>query len=378
LHTGHCRVRGNGPGKLLSADVTFARLLQQAGYATGCFGKWGIGNPPPLDDPQRHGFDAFYGYINMYHAHNFYPEFLVRNGKKEALRNRLYEDWLTKRTGPREGAGVARVAVDYAPQRIADAALQFIRDHREQDFFLYYALNIPHANNEAGGDRRVQNNGLRVPDLGGWAKRAWPVQEQGFARMMEMLDGDVGRILALLEELQIAEQTLVIFSSDNGPHQEGGHQVDFFDSNGPLRGKKRDLYEGGLRVPMIAWWPGHVPAGQVTDHISGFQDVFPTVLEAAGVAAPEVDGISMLPTLRGKPSMQRRHPHLYWEFFEQGGKRAVLQGNWKAVQRNTLKTPPAPIELYDLATDPGETRDVADQHPQRVQKLAEILVAEHE
>ena len=378
LHTGHCRVRGNGPGKLLSSDVTFVSLLQQAGYATGCFGKWGIGNPPPLDDPQRHGFDEFYGYVNMFHAHNYYPEFLVRNGKKEKLRNQLYADWLTKRTGPREGAGVAQVAVDYAPALIADAALQFIRDHRQQSFFLYYALNIPHANNEAGGDPRVQKNGMRVPDFAAFGDRPWPVQEKGFARMLQALDGDVGRILALLKELQIADNTLVMFSSDNGPHQEGGHQVDFFDSNGPLRGKKRDLYEGGLRVPMIAWWPGQVPAGQVTDQISGFQDIFPTVLEVAGVEAPKVDGVSLVPTLRGKPSLQQQHQHLYWEFSEQGGKRAVLLGKWKAVQRNTLKTPALPIELYDLASDPGETRDVADQHPQLVRKLAAILIAEHE
>lgn len=378
LHTGHCRVRGNGPGKLLAADVTFVSLLQQAGYATGCFGKWGIGNPPPLDDPQRHGFDEFYGYVNMFHAHNFYPEFLVRNGQKEPLRNQLYADWLTKRTGPREGAGVARVAKDYAPALIADAAVQFIREHRQQPFFLYYALNIPHANNEAGSDPRVQKNGLRVPDLGSFGKRSWPVQEKGFARMLQMLDEDVGRILALLEELHLDERTLVIFSSDNGPHQEGGHQVDFFDSNGPLRGKKRDLYEGGLRVPMIAWWPGRVPAGRVTDHISGFQDIFPTVLEAAGVQGPQVDGISLLPTLRGQPEAQQQHAHLYWEFSEQGGKRAVLQGDWKAVQRDTLKQVALPMELYDLRTDPGETHNVAEQHPSMVRKFTAILAAEHE
>jgi len=378
LHTGHCRVRGNGPGQLQKEDVTFAMLLRNAGYKTAAFGKWGIGNPPPLDDPQLHGFDEFYGYVNMFHAHNYYPEFLIHNGKKEPLKNRLYPDWKEKRTGPREGAGVAEVAVDYAPEMIGDAMLAFIRENHEQPFFVYYALNIPHANNEGGGEPRIDRNGLRVPDWGCFADKPWPIQEKGFARMIQRIDGDVGRILTVLRELKIEDNTLVIFSSDNGPHQEGGHKVDYFDSNGPLRGHKRDLYEGGIRAPMIAWWPGKVPAGKTSDHISGFQDVFPTVTELAGVQdVPATDGISLAPTLLGNNEKQRTHDHLYWEFHEQGGKRAVVQGNWKAVRLNVEKQPDGPLELYDLAGDEGETHNVAADHPEVVARLAEWMQRGH-
>ncbi|NOX56502.1 MAG: arylsulfatase [Planctomycetes bacterium] len=378
LHTGHCRIRGNGPGQLRQSDLTFVEVLQRAGYRTGCFGKWGVGNPPPLDDPQRHGFDEFYGYINMYHAHNYFPEFLIRNGKKVPLRNRLYPDWRRKRTGPREGAGVADVAVDYAPKLIAEATLRFIRENADQPFFVYYALNIPHANNEGGGDPRIGRNGLRVPDWGPFAGKPWPPQEKGFARMMQYIDQDVGRILSLLKELRIERRTLVLFSSDNGPHQEGGHKVDFFDSNGPLRGWKRDLYEGGIRTPFIAWWPGHVPAGKTSDLISGFQDVFPTLLELAGVREiPATDGISMVPTLLGRPEQQRRHDHLYWEFYEQGGKLAVVKGHWKAVRLNVIRNPDGPIELYDLRSDVGEQHNIDAEHPDVVSELARIMKTEH-
>ncbi|SVB15881.1 uncharacterized protein METZ01_LOCUS168735, partial [marine metagenome] len=286
LHTGHARIRGNGPGQLLPGDITFAKVLQQHGYQTGCFGKWGIGSPPPLNDPQRHGFDEFYGYINMYHAHNYYPEFMIHNGRKVPLHNVLYDDWRAKRTGPREGAGVARVAKDYAPHLIADKMLGYIRDcakQKNKPFFVYYALNIPHANNEGGGEKRIERNGMRVPDWGSHANLDMPDQEKGFARMIDYIDRDVGNILALLKELGIDDNTMVMFSSDNGPHQEGGHKMPFFDSNGPLRGMKRDLYEGGIRVPFIARWPGNVPAKKVSHHISAFQDIFPTLLELTGI-----------------------------------------------------------------------------------------------
>lgn len=377
LHTGHCRIRGNGPGQLQASDVTFATLLRQAGYATGAFGKWGIGNPPPLDDPQRHGFDEFYGYVNMYHAHNYYPEFLIRNGRKEPLRNRLFEDWRAKRTGPQEGAGVAEVAVDYAPHLIAREALDFVRRHQDEPFMLYYALNLPHANNEGGGDPRIGRNGMRVPDWGPFENRPWPAQEKGFARVIQYIDEDVGRILDLLRELNLAENTLVLFTSDNGPHQEGGHKVDFFDSNGPLRGWKRDLYDGGVRVPLIAWWPKTIAPGRTSDVLSGFQDFFPTLLELAGVdRIPSTDGVSLVPVLRGEP-MPRQHEFLYWEFYEQGGKTAVVTPRWKAVRRNVLKNPQGPVELYDLQQDEGEQRDVAAEHPDVVARLTRFMEQSH-
>jgi len=380
LHTGHARIRGNGPGQLLPEDVTFAKVLQQHGYQTGCFGKWGIGSPPPLDDPQRHGFDEFYGYINMYHAHNYYPEFMIHNGRKVPLRNVLYDDWRAKRTGPREGAGVARVARDYAPQLIADKMLGYIRDcakQKDKPFFVYYALNIPHANNEGGGEKRIERNGMRVPDWESHANLDMPDQEKGFARMIDYIDRDVGKILALLKELDIDDNTMVMFSSDNGPHQEGGHKMPFFDSNGPLRGMKRDLYEGGIRVPFIARWPGHVPAKKVSRHISAFQDVFPTLLELVGIENKHrIDGISMVPTLLRRKG-QRKHNHLYWEFRERGGRVAVLKGDWKGIRLNSQKKPDGPLEIYHLGKDIGEETNLASRQKGLMVELEAIMKLEH-
>lgn len=378
LHTGHARIRGNGPGQLKAEDVTIATVLRQSGYKTGCFGKWGVGNPPPLDDPNQHGFDEFYGYVNMYHAHNYYPEWLVKNGKKVPLRNKLYPDWLEKRTGPQEGAGIAEVAVDYAPGLISDAAIQFIHDNHKKPFFLYYALNIPHANNEGGGEPRIGKNGMRVPSLGKFADKDWPVQEKGFAQMIGYIDRDIGRILDALTARGIDDNTIVMFSSDNGPHQEGGHKMPFFDSNGPLKGMKRDLYEGGVRVPFIARWPGKVPAGRVSDHISGFQDIFPTLEQLAGAKYNgKTDGISMVNELKGRSGQQTKHPHLYWEFYEKGGRVGAVKDNWKAVRLDILRNPNAPIELYDLSKDIGEENNIADRHPDIVAQMAAILEKEH-
>ncbi len=369
LHTGHCSVRGNGPALLRDEDFTVAELLRARGYATGCFGKWGIGSPPPLDDPNRQGFDAFYGYVNMYHAHNFYPEFLVRNGEKVKLRNVLKPEWAERRDDPvREGSGVAIEKLDYAPDLIAEEALKFIDAHRAGPFFLYFALNVPHANNEGGRDPDPAR-GMEVPDFGEFDGRDWPPAEKGFATMIANIDRDVGRVLDRLRGHGIAERTLVVFSSDNGPHQEGGHKVDFFDSNGPLRGKKRDLYDGGVRVPTIAWWPGRVAAGAESDVLSGFQDWLPTAAALCGADAPEGDGLSLLPTLVGEGEPSRRR-HLYWEFGEQGGKVGVTDGRWKLVRLNTLRASGEQLELYDLRADPGEASDVAASHPEVVERLS--------
>jgi len=380
LHTGHARIRGNGPGQLLPGDITFAKVLQQHGYQTGCFGKWGIGSPPPLNDPQRHGFDEFYGYINMYHAHNYYPEFMIHNGRKVPLRNVLYDDWRAKRTGPREGAGVARVAKDFAPHLIADKMLEYIRDCAKQNdkpFFVYYALNIPHANNEGGGEKRIERNGMRVPDWGSHANLDMPDQEKGFARMIDYIDRDTGKILTLLKELDIDDNTVVMFSSDNGPHQEGGHKMAFFDSNGPLRGMKRDLFEGGIRVPFIARWPGHIPSKKVNHHISAFQDIFPTLLELAGIENKHrTDGISMVPVLL-KRKGQRKHDHLYWEFLERGGRVALLKGEWKGIRLNSQKNPNGPLEIYHLEKDIGEETNLALQQKKLTKEFEAIMKREH-
>ncbi len=366
LHTGHARIRGNSPGLLTESDRTIAHLLKGAGYATGCVGKWGVGNPPPLDDPARRGFDYFYGYISMWHAHNCYPAFLIRNGERVPLRNEVADKWADG-----DGRGVATRRVQYAPDLITDEALAFVDRHKGGPFFLYWSLNVPHANNEAG------KRGIEVPDQGPFADEDWPEQEKNFAAMVHRMDRDVGRMLAELDRLGLAEKTLVLFTSDNGPHQEGGHRADFFDSNGPLRGKKRDLYEGGIRVPTIACWPGAVPAGRVTGHVSGFQDYVPTFCELAGVEPPApvqvppgTGGVSMVPVLLGRPGRRKQHPYLYWEFHERGFSQAVRLGRWKAV-RNRHRA--AAIELFDLSKDLGETNNVAADHPDVAAKAAEVF-----
>lgn len=372
LHTGHCRIRGNSPGLLLDEDITVAEVLKQAGYRTACIGKWGLGAPPPLSDPNDQGFDEFYGYISMWHAHNFFPEFLIRNGREEPLRNVSQTQWQGQ-----DGRGVASQRIDYAPELLTREVLQFIRRSADQPFFLYYALNVPHANNEGGRHSERPERGMEVPDFGPYADTDWPAPEKGFAAMMRNIDRDVGRILSELRVLGIDDRTIVFFSSDNGPHQEGGHQMEFFDSNGPLRGMKRDLYEGGIRVPLIARWPGRIRAGGTSDHISGFQDMLPTLAAIAGVEPPaNSDGISLLPTLTGQPG-QQSHDFLYWEFSEQKGKRAILQGNWKLVQRNLTTASPSGFELYNVNNDVAEAHDIAADHPDRVKKLAELLEKAH-
>ena len=372
-HTGHCRVRGNSPGLLKAEDVTIAEVLKEAGYQTACIGKWGIGAPPPLSDPNDQGFDLFYGYISMWHAHNFYPEFLIRNGRREQLSNISQERWKGQ-----DGRGVATKKVDYAPDLLSEEVLNYLKaeERQQQPFFLYYALNIPHTNNEGGRHNPGPEKGMEVPSFGQFENKDWPGPEKGFAMMMHNLDRDVGRILAELKQQGLDENTLVMFSSDNGPHQEGGHKMEFFNSNGDLRGMKRDLYEGGIRVPLIARWPGKVVAGKTSDHISGFQDLLPTFAEIAGADVPDnIDGLSMVAELTG--GEQTEHDFLYWEFSEQKGKRAVLQNEWKLVQLQVATDKPSEFELYNVIDDVGEATNVAEQHPQKVRELRVLLETAH-
>lgn len=375
LHTGHARVRGNNAVLMKDSDLTIAKLLKQNGYKTGCFGKWGIGHPPPYDDPQRKGFDDFFGYINMWHAHNFWPEFLIENGKKVKLRNQVLEKYDEPKD--KEGRGVATVKKDYAPHLITEKALSFIDQNKKQPFFLFFALNMPHANNEAGGDPVAQFDGMEVPDHGSYINQKWPNQEKGFAQMITLIDDYVGQIQARLKEHHLHEKTLIIFSSDNGPHQEGRHKMEFFDSNGQLRGMKRDLYEGGLRVPMIAYWPKTIAAGTVTQHVSAFQDVLPTIADILDVSVDRTDGISFLPTLLGNYSLQKTHPHLYWEFYEKGGRQSVLLGHMKGVRYNMLNNPKAPVQLFNVRSDVREEHDIAMHHPELVQEMLRIMEESH-
>jgi len=375
-HMGHTFVRGNAGGDmsiqtLRDQDVTVAEVLKKAGYATALCGKWGLGDAVPGNTglPNDQGFDLFYGYLNQVHAHNYYPEFLWRDKKQEPLRNTVVK------TGQGYGGfvgGHATERMDYSHDLICAEALEFIERHQQEPFFLYLPLTIPHANNEG---TRATGDGQEVPSYGRYADCPWTDPDKGQAAMITRMDRDVGRLLDKLDQLEIDERTVVMFSSDNGHHDEGGHNTDLFDPNGPLRGMKRDLYEGGIRVPMIVRWPGTTPGGVVSDHVGYFGDVMATAAELAGVPVPDhVDSISFLPTLSGQTTRQPQHSYLYWEFYERGGKQAVRHGNWKAVRMPMFH---GKTQLYDLAQDLGEARDVAGSHPELVRKLEAMMDEAH-
>ncbi|MHC4741727.1 MAG: sulfatase-like hydrolase/transferase [Planctomycetota bacterium] len=368
LHTGHAYVRGNREAKPmgqlpLPADTaTLPKLLKTAGYKTALIGKWGLGGPESNGIPNKQGFDYFFGYLCQRHAHNYYPEFLFRNNQKVPLEG-------NKIANPRpDGAGVAVERAQYSHDLVAAEALEFVEQNREGPFFLYLALTIPHANNEAG------NKGMEVPDLGQYADKDWPEPQKGHAAMITRMDGDIGRLMAKLKALGIDKNTLVIFTSDNGPHAEGGANPRFNNSSGPLRGYKRDLYEGGIRVPTIARWPGRIKPGSTSDHISAFWDILPTCCDIAGIDTPEgIDGISMLPTFLGKPKKQKKHEYMYWEFHSYGKRQAVRVVDFKGIRLNVAKNPDGPIELYNLKDDIGEKNNIAKDHPQIVEKITKIM-----
>lgn len=356
LTTGHARVRGNARVPLRPEDRTVAEVLKGAGYATGLSGKWGLGEPGSTGIPNEKGFDTFFGFLNQGHAHNYYPDHLWRDRAKERLAGNVL--------GPVENVSTGRA--QYATDLFIDEALRFLDAHREGPFFLYLATTLPHANNERG---RAEGNGMEVPDLGPYADRPWPAPEKGLAAMISRLDSGIGRVLDRLQSLGLEKKTLVIFASDNGPHAEGGVDPTFFHRSGPLRGIKRDLYEGGIRVPAIVRWPGHVGAGAVSDQVWAFWDVLPTLAELAGAKVPAgLDGVSIATALTLDPK-PIEHPPLYWEFHEGGFKQAARIGKWKGVRRGAGR----PLELYDLDADLGETRDLSADHPREVARLEEFL-----
>ncbi len=358
LHTGHCQVRGNrevkpeGQSPMAAGTVTIPTLLKQAGYVSGMFGKWGLGGPGSASDPMEF-FDKFYGYNCQREAHSYYPDHLWHNRQRIKLDGKTYSHDL-----------------------IMDAAKDFIRAHKDRPFFCYMPITIPHAAMHAPRDLhdKYRKQFPQFEDrIGKYSGPEVQNPVAAFAAMVEHMDHGVGEVLALIKDLGLDDNTIVIFTSDNGPHKEGGHAPKFFDSNGPLRGFKRDLYEGGIRAPMLVRWPGKIKAGSITDHISAFWDVLPTCTELAGVETPaEIDGISFVPTLL-ETGEQQRHPYLYWEFHEQGGKQAVRVGKWQAVRLNVRKKPNGPIELYDLSKDLGEKKNVASLHPKIGKRMAVIM-----
>jgi arylsulfatase A-like enzyme len=354
LHSGHGRVRGNALVPLRSDDVTVAEILKRAGYATGIVGKWGLGEPETSGLPNRKGFDFWFGYLNQHHAHNYYPEFLWRNEQKYTLE------------GNQEKANIAIKAVQYAPDLFDREALSFLDQHTTGPFLLFLTSILPHANNERG---RAEGNGMEIPSDAPYTGESWPQVEKNHAAMITRLDDEVGRILGKLKELGLEDNTIVFFSSDNGPHKEGGADPKFFGSAGPLRGYKRALYDGGIRVPMIVRWPGKVPAGAVSGAVWASWDILPTFSELAGAAAPSgIDGISQVGSLLGKTDAPR-HDFLYWEFHEGGFKQAVRHGDWKAVRTAQGK----PLELYNLKDDIGETHDIASEHADVIARIEAYL-----
>ncbi|EON77921.1 Arylsulfatase [Lunatimonas lonarensis] len=372
LHTGRAPVRGNyeiqpeGQYPLPDSVKTIFEHVKEAGYATGAFGKWGLGYPRSEGDPNNQGVDVFYGYNCQRIGHNYYPFHLWHN-----------QDSIVFAENAGTNLGV------YGPEVIHRETLKFIEDHQDRPFFLYVPTIIPHA-------ELIAPDAYMEKHLGRFEETPWKGVDEGptykiggymsqenpraaFVAMVEMLDEQVGEIVAKLEELGLRENTLIIFTSDNGPHREGGADPVFFNSNGPLRGFKRDLYEGGIRVPMVANWPGRITPGS-TDHISAFWDVYPTVAELIGRPVDHnMDGISFVPTLLGENERQEQHPYLYWEFIEQGGKQAIRMGDWKAVRLNLNRDDDPPIELYNLADDLGETQDIAVDHPDMVAQMKELM-----
>lgn len=385
-HVGHTGLAGNRPRSLTSTERTVARCLHDAGYATGGVGKWAlgnVGNPAEVDNPghpNHNGFDYWFGYLNQSNAHNYYPTFLWDNMRQVPLPGNVIDPIPT-------GRGlVAAKRVSYSHDFLTEAAFKFIRREKDNPFLLHMHWTIPHANNEGG---RVHGDGMEVPDYGIYADKEWPNPEKGFAAMIGRMDADVGRLLKLLKELNIDEQTLVLFTSDNGPHNEGGHSHEFFNSNGDLNGFKRSMHDGGFRVPLIARWPGKIKPETVSPHISAFQDFLPTACELAGAAAPSaIDGISYLPTLLGQTDAQEKHEYLYCASLEGATSVGVRQGNWKLVRYRNPKPnqakakraksqasgeQPADWRLYDLSKDIGEQHNVAAEHPQVVAEILALL-----
>jgi arylsulfatase A len=358
-HTGHARIRGNSDRPIHAEDATLAEALQRAGYATGATGKWGLGLEDSAGAPWKKGFNEFLGYLDQTHAHTYYPDYLWKNRERMEI--------------PENRNGQRRV---YSHDLFASFALDFIRKHKDEPFFFYGAFTIPHAevvapDDELFAEYRAKKWPEPKPFAGAKTYSAQKEPRAVRAAMITRLDRDVGRILDLLDELKLSENTLVIFTSDNGPIGAGGQDPEFFDSNGPLRDLKFTLYEGGMREPFIARWPGKIARGAESAFVTDFTDMFPTFADMAGAKTPAgLDGVSILPTLTGQPAKQKLRDYFYWEAAPQ---QAVRRGDWKLFRA----APGKPAELYNLANDIGETKNLATVHPEIVAQLAKIMATAH-
>lgn len=345
-HSGHGQVRSNTQAPLAAETPNLPRVFHAAGYVNAAIGKWALGWEGSSGQPNRQGFDEFLGFYDQRHAHTYYPAWLWRNERTWI--------WMENANGKHKG---------YAPDLFMLASTNFIRINEYSPFFLYLASTIPHANNELG------TNGMEVPSYSIYKDKPWPLPEKGKAAMITRLDAHVRRVMETLAKHNLDNDTIVIFTSDNGPHAESGVDPAFFHSSGPFRGIKRDLYEGGIRVPFIVRWPGHIRPNSTNALPVAFWDVLPTVAELVGVAAPKgIDGLSFAPSLLGGEPVQK-HECFYWESHERGYQRAARCGDWKAVKPKADQ----PAEIYNLATDPGETHDVAAANPDIAAKMEKYM-----
>ena len=400
-HPGHAFVRDNyeigpwysfqGQMPIPAREPSLAAALKSVGYATGAFGKWGLGAVGSSGDPLKQGFDHFFGFNDQRHAHNYYPQYLIDDQGRLPLpgnANVVLKEGLSlpKGADPDDPASYASfIGKEYAPDLCRERALQFVRQNKDQPFFLYYPTTVPHLALQVPEDSLNQYKGKLgdqpYPGGKGYLPQQYP--RAAYAAMITRLDSDIGKLARLVKDLGLEEKTIFIFTSDNGAvYPLGGYEPVYFHSNDELHGYKGDIYEGGLREPLIVRWKGHVPAGTTSDFVSGFEDWFPTLLDLAG--APEakpknLDGISLAPTLLG--AKQPARPFLYREFHGYGGQQCVYAGDWKLLRRNLLRArnrPAAPTtELYNLAVDPAERDNVAAAHPDVVIKLEKIMREQH-
>jgi len=387
-HSGHSFIRDNkelggwGPDEpegqwpLAATEITIAELLSAHGYATAAIGKWGLGGPDDHGHPNAQGFDLFYGYLCQRVAHNYYPTHLWRDRDKDTLPG---NEWFSAHqrldSAPLDADGWAAYrGTTYAPDRMIDEALAFVRDNADQPFFLYFPSVVPHVAIQVPDDSLAQYAGTLDDDpyLGQRGYLPHPEPRAGYAAMITRMDRDMGRILDLLDELDLSDNTIVMFSSDNGPTFNGGTDSEFFNSAGGLRGLKTELYEGGIKVPMIARWPGRIAAGSTTDHVSAQWDVLPTVLDLIGAPPGAVgDGISFAPTLLDRGG-QSRHDTMYWEL---GRQQAVREGKWKLYRRADAEGAVVTVELFNLEDDPGERTDLAADRPEVLARMLQLASA---
>ncbi len=371
LHTGHTAIRGNkeiqpeGQWPLPASGLTLAKMLKRAGYITANFGKWGLGSVGSTGDPLNQGFDYFYGYNCQRQSHNYYPSHLWSQQQKISLDNSV-----TKQ-------------MNYAPELIQEQALNFIEKNKSKPFFLFLAYTLPHAALQTPDDSvfnyyksQIRETAVPVAQWNGVGYQPQPYPKAAYATMVTHLDQYVGEVVARLKKEGIYENSVILFTSDNGPHKEGGNDPEFFNSNGIFKGHKRDLYEGGIRVPMIVSWPGVSKAGSTSLYVGAFWDLLPTFAEIAGDSLDVyTDGISFVNELKQK--RQRPHEFLYWEFHEDGGRQAVRMDQWKIVRLNVTENQYAPIALYDLRKDPGETRDLSRKYPNIVTRMRAVMEQQH-